>query len=76
MYDNYYFDDVELLEIRDNTLFARYWYYQRDSSPFSFEMNLITKEVKDSYNDQTQDIQIKERNNSSAIDKIKKWFKN
>ena len=76
LYDDHYFDDVELLEIRDNTLYARYWYYQRDSSPFSFEMDLATKEVKDSYNDQATDTQMNKSNNSSAIEKIKMWFKN
>ena len=76
LYDRNYFDEVELLEIRNNNLYARYWYYQRDSSPFSFEMDLVTKEVKDSYDDQVTDTQMNETNNPSAIDKLKKWFKN
>jgi hypothetical protein len=76
LFDKNYFDEVELLEIRDNNLYARYWYYQRDSSPFSFEMDLVTKEVKDSYNDQATDTQMNESNNPSVIDKLKMWFKN
>jgi hypothetical protein len=52
LFDKYYFDEIELLEVRDNTLYARYWYYQGGSSPFSFEMNLLTKEAKDSLNEE------------------------
>lgn len=51
LYDSRYFDDVELLEIKENTLHARYWYYQGADTPFSFEMNLVTGEFKDSYDD-------------------------
>jgi hypothetical protein len=49
LYDSRYFDDVELLEIKENTLHARYWYYQGANTPFSFEMNLVTGEIRDSY---------------------------
>lgn len=49
VYDSRYFDDVELLEIKENTLHARYWYYQGADTPFLFEMNLVTGEIKDSY---------------------------
>ena len=75
LYDKNYFDDIELIEVKDNTLYARYWYYQRDSSPFTFEMNLVTNQVKDSYYDQVPDTSTNETNNSSAIDKLKRWFK-
>lgn len=51
LFDNYYFDDIELIEIKGNKLYARYWHYQRDEQPFRFEINLQTKEVKDSYYD-------------------------
>ena len=49
LFDDYYFDDIEFLEIKDNYLHARYWYYQGGSNPFSFKINLFSKEVKDSY---------------------------
>lgn len=49
LYDSRYFDDVELLEIKENTLHARYWYYQGANTPFFFEMNLVTGVIKDSY---------------------------
>jgi hypothetical protein len=75
LYDEHYFDDIELLEVRDSTLYARYWYYQRDSSPFSFEMNVVSKEVKDSYNDLTPDTQTMGLNSSSVANKTKRWFK-
>jgi hypothetical protein len=55
LYDDHYFDDVELLEIRDGKLYARYWHYQSGNKPFSFEMDLVTREVKDSFYDQSTD---------------------
>lgn len=79
LYGEYFFDDIELLEIKDDKLYAHYWYYRRDSNPFSFEMDLVTKEIKDSYHDQTPDTKTKEKKENktpSVIDKIKNWFKN
>ena len=51
LYDSRYFDDVELLEIKENDLHARYWYFQGADTPFLFKFNLVTGEVKDSYDD-------------------------
>lgn len=47
--DEYYFDEIELLKVLDKTLYAKYWYYQRTKKPFHLEINLDTREIKDSY---------------------------
>ena len=49
LFDNYYFDDIKLNEIRNNKLYATYWNYQTSNEPFSFEIDVVTKEVKDSF---------------------------
>jgi hypothetical protein len=49
--DKYFFDEIEFLEIRDDILFARYWYYQKSGQPFSFQMNLLNFEIIDTFND-------------------------
>lgn len=54
LFDDYYFDDIELKAIKEHKLYARYWHYQRDQEPFRFEINLQTKEVKDSYYDDSR----------------------
>lgn len=75
LFDNYYFDDIELIEIKDNKLYAKYWYYQRDKEPFHFEINLQTKEVKDSYYDNGKQEYTNENPNPSLFDRIIKWIK-
>lgn len=49
--DTYYFDDIEFIEIKDNKLYLKYWHYQRDRAPFHFEIDLHTKEIKDTFYD-------------------------
>lgn len=39
LFDNYYFDDIELIEIIDDKLYAKYRDYQRGKEPFHFEIN-------------------------------------
>ena len=55
LFDNYYFDDIKLVEIKENKLYATYWSYQTRNEPFRFEIDTVTKEVKDSfYNTETK----------------------
>lgn len=55
LFDNYYFDDIKLNEIKDNKLYATCWNYQTRNEPFRFEIDVVTKEVKDSfYNPETK----------------------
>ena len=49
LFDNYYFDDIKLIEIKNNKLYATYWNYQTSNEPFNFEIDVLTKEVKDSF---------------------------
>ncbi|OIN57033.1 hypothetical protein [Arsenicibacter rosenii] len=49
LFDNYYFDNIKLNEIRKKKLYATYWNYQTSNEPFRFEIDVLTKEVKDSY---------------------------
>ena len=75
LFDNYYFDDIKLIEIKDNKLYAKYWHYQSDTEPFNFEINLQTKEVKDSYYDKDKQEYKTENPNPSLLDRITKWIK-
>jgi hypothetical protein len=75
LFDNYYFDDIELIEIKDNKLYARYWHYQRDAQPFCFEINLLTNEVKDSFYDKQKQEYTTEKPTSSLLNRITKWIK-
>ena len=75
LYDDYYFDDIKLIEVRDNKLYANYWYYQRGSLPFHFEIDVETKEIKDSYYDSEKSEYSYENPNLSLIEKFIKWLK-
>ena len=46
--NEYFYDELEFIEIKNNILYAKYWYYQKGTEPFFFELNLSTKEIKDS----------------------------
>lgn len=73
--DIYYFDNIELIEVKGNKLYARYWYYQRDAEPFLFEIDLQTKEFKDSHNDNKLGEHTNVKLKLSLFDKIAKWIK-
>ena len=75
LFDNYYFDDIELIESKDNKLYAQYWHYQRDKHPFNFEIDILTKEVKDSYFDSASQEYSYTNPNPTLVDRITKWFK-
>ena len=75
LFDNYYFDDIELIEIKDNKLYAKYWHYQRDTEPFRFEINLQTNEVKDSFYDNQKQEYTNDNPNPSLFNRITKWIK-
>ena len=75
LFDHYYFDDIKLIEIKDNKLYAKYWHYQSDTEPFNFEINLQTKEVKDSYYVKDKQEYKTENPNPSLLDRITKWIK-
>ncbi|KQM75234.1 hypothetical protein ASE74_20660 [Pedobacter sp. Leaf216] len=48
------FDDVQLTNIKDNKLYATYFHYQDSNKQFHIELDLITKQVRDSLYDATQ----------------------
>ena len=55
LFDNYYFDDIKLNEVKDNKLYATNWNYQTSNELFRFEIDVVTKEVRDSfYNTETK----------------------
>jgi hypothetical protein len=70
-----FFDEIELLNIKDHRLYAHYWYYQRVGNPFCFEMNLQTNEYYNSLNEQVNQNQIAKGTKPSVIEKLKKWFR-
>ncbi|OFY83537.1 MAG: hypothetical protein A3F72_13010 [Bacteroidetes bacterium RIFCSPLOWO2_12_FULL_35_15] len=49
LFDEYYFDDIEKLEIKEDKLFVEYHNYQSKTNPFIFEMNLVTNEKHDTF---------------------------
>ena len=44
--DEYFFDEIEFIEIKEDTLYAKYWYYQKSSNPFTFQLNLLNSEIR------------------------------
>ena len=75
LFDNYYFDDIKLVEIKENKLYATYWNYQARNEPFHFEINLITKEVNDSYYDFERKEYFKQSQKQSLMKRLTKWIK-
>ncbi len=73
LFDKYYFDDIKLVEIKENKLFATYWNYQSSGNPFHFEIDLLTREVKDSYYDSDKKAFSRESPNPTVLTKLKKW---
>lgn len=74
LFDNYYFDDIKLNEIKDNKLYATYWNYQTSNEPFRFEIDVVTKEVKDSfYNSETKSYSY-ENPKPTFFSKLTKWI--
>jgi hypothetical protein len=74
LFDNYYFDDIKINEIKDNKLYATYWNYQANNEPFRFEIDVLTKEVKDSfYNSETKSYSY-ENPKPTLLAKLTKWI--
>lgn len=74
LFDNYYFDDIKLNEIKENKLYATYWNYQASNEPFRFEIDVLTKEVKDSfYNSETKSYSY-ENPKPTLLAKLTKWI--
>jgi len=74
LFDNYYFDDIKLVEIKDNKLYATYWNYQTSNEPFHFEIDVVTKEVKDSFFNSEKRTYSHENPKSTFITKLTKWI--
>ncbi len=75
LFDNYYFDDIKLNEIKDNKLYATYWNYPTSNESFRFEIDVVTKEVKDSfYNSETKSYS-HENPKPTFFSKLTKWIK-
>jgi len=73
--DKYFFDEIELLEVKDDILFARYWYYQKTGEPFNFQMNLLTNEISDTYNDYVSRMTENETNKPNLLSRVFNWFR-
>ena len=74
LFDNYYFDDIKLVEIKDNKLYATYWNYQTSNEPFHFEIDVLTKEVKDSFFNSEKRTYSYENPKPKFIAKLTKWI--
>ena len=74
LFDNYYFDDIKLKEIKDNKLYATYWNYQTSTEPFHFEIDVMTKEVKDSFYKSDIKSYLNENLKPTFFSKLTKWI--
>jgi hypothetical protein len=74
-YDRYFFDDIELIEIRENKLYARYWNYQASKIPYRFEIDLDSKKIVDSFYDQQNDLYSHKNPEPTLIQKIINTFR-
>ncbi|MCF6142561.1 hypothetical protein L1S34_14810 [Flavobacterium sp. K77] len=74
LFDKYYFDDIKLIEIKNKKLYATYWNYQTSNKPFHFEIDLITKELKDSFYNSENLTYSYENPNPTFFTKLKKWI--
>jgi len=74
LFDDHCFDDIKLTEIKHNKLYATYWNYQTINEPFRFEIDVVTKEIKDSfYNAETKSYSY-ENPKPAFLSKLKKWI--
>ena len=74
LFDNYCFDDIKLVEIKDNKLYATYLSYQTSNEPFHFEIDVVTKEVKDSFYNSEKKTYSNENPNPTFLTKLTKWI--
>src|SRR5690606_17501551 len=70
---DYNFDKIILIKIKDNKLYAKYWHYQANTNSFNFEIDLITKEVKDSFYIEEKQMNT-DKPKIGLVDRIKNYF--
>lgn len=74
LFSDYNFDKIILKKIKENKLYGFYWHYQSSTDCFDFEIDLITKVIKDSFpieeKQATTDIA-----KISLVDRIKNYFR-
>lgn len=70
---DYNFDKIILIKIKDNKLYAKYWHYQTNTNSFNFEIDLITKEVKDSFYIEEKQMNT-DKPKIGLVDRIKNYF--
>lgn len=75
LFNKYHFDDLGLIEIKDNKLYANYWNYQSNNELFRFEIDLLTKEVKDTFYDSEKQKYLYENPKTSLWGKVLKWIR-
>lgn len=73
LFSDYIFDKIVLKKINNNKLCAVYWYYQTSTDSFDFEIDLITKEIKDSFPIKKSQTII-DKPKISLVDRIKNYF--
>lgn len=66
------FDDIELTDIRGSKLYATYFDYQDITKQFQIEVDLLTKEVRNSFYNVKPSVISSE---TQIIDKPKPWWK-
>ena len=74
LFNNYYFDDIKLIEIKEDKLYATYWNYQSSNEPFHLEVDLLTREFKDSLYDLEKKTYSYENPKPTLLTKLTKWI--
>jgi len=74
LFDNYHFDNIKLVEILDNKLYATYWNYQKSNEPFNFEIDIVTKEVKDSFYNSENNTYSHVNPSPTFLTRMSKWL--
>lgn len=74
LFDHYYWDDIKLTTVCNNKLYATYYNYQSSNTAFHLEIDIITKEIKDSYYDADRNTFSCENPGPSLLKKLKNWL--
>lgn len=74
LFGNYYFDGIKLTTICNNKLYATYYNYQSSNNAFHLEIDIITKEIKDSYYDADSNTFSYKNPEPSLLKKLKNWL--
>lgn len=74
LHNRAYFEEIKLVEIRDHKLYATYLYDDYDKTLYRLEIDILTKEVKDSFYDTARNEYVHTNPNPGFFGRIWQWF--